>query len=138
MNAFSTLWKGIVDELNANKVQLGIEGAERAESGKVTALIPPSVAVWLDIQAATITSQKGAVRFPVDVIIYCVATPDILEADAVDNALEIAKKILHHLNNIEISGVVLVQPDNEPVIEVVERTSSQAVVGVLLKAEVVL
>ncbi len=136
MNGFSELWQGVVDELNANNVSLGISAAVRAATGKVTTLVPPSAAVWLNLGVPGKTSQRGAIQFPTDVIIYCISSPKVNEADAVDGALEIAGKVLRHLTNKEISGVVLQQPENEPAIEVVERSSTQAIVGVLLKAEV--
>jgi hypothetical protein len=151
-NGISTLWQGIVDELNDNKDDLGIgvpgaiddpeddgvPGAERASTGKVTTLMPPSAAVWLVPGQPTLVSQKGNVRIPLDVFIYCIAAPTNTEADAVDAALTIAGNILSYLTNKEIEGTVLTQPDNDPPLEIVERSSTGAIAGVLLKAEVTL
>ncbi len=142
MNSLSTLWQGIVDALNASKLDLGIgndilPGAERGKTGQVVTLSPPSAAVWIAPQPATTVSQTGAVTIPVDVHVFCVGAPTDTESGAVDNAMEIAIKVLHFLTGIEIAGTVLFQPDNEAAVEIVESSSSQAVVGVLLKAEVV-
>lgn len=151
-NGISTLWQGIVDDLNENKDDLGIgisgaendppddgmPGAERAFTGKVTTLMPPSAAVWLVPGTPTLVSQKGNVCIPLDVFIYCIAAPTGTEAEAVDAALVIGAKVLAHLTNAEIEGTVLTQPDNEPPLEIVERSSTGAVVGVQLKAEVTL
>ena len=140
-NALSAFWQGIVDALNANKSDLGIgtidlPGAERAKTGQVVTLSPPSAAVWIAPQPATFTSQYGAITIPVDIHVFCVGVPSTAEAEATDNAMEVAIKVLRFLTGTEIAGTVLFQPDNETVIEIVESSSSQAVVGVLLKAEV--
>ena len=140
-NALSAFWQGIVDALNANKSDLGIgtvdlPGAERAKTGQVVTLSPPSAAIWIAPRPAINISQNGAVTIPVDVHVFCVGAPTDTESGAVDNAMEIAVKILRFLTGIEITGTVLFQPDNETVIEIVESSSSQAVVAVLLKAEV--
>ncbi len=142
MNSLSTLWQGIVDALNASKSDLGIgtpelPGAERAKTGQIVTLSPPSAAVWIAPQPATSISQNGAVTIPVDVHVFCVGAPTDTEAGAADNAMEIAVKILRFLTGREIAGTVLFQPDNEAVIEIVESSSSQSVIGVLLKAEVI-
>jgi hypothetical protein len=151
MNNISTFWQGIVNALNANKDSLGIgmppkdpedesdlglPGAERAQTGKVNTFSPPSVAVWIEPQAATFISQDGALMIPVDVHVFCVGAPTTTEADSVDNAIEIAVKVTAYLTNKEIAATVLYQPDNEPVIAIVERSSTESVVGVLLKAQV--
>ncbi len=142
MNALSTLWQGTVDALNESKLALGIgsdvlDGAERAKSGQVITLSPPSVAVWIQPQPTTNISQRGAVTIPVDVHVFCTGAPSDTEAGAIDNAMEVAVKILQYLTGKEIAGTVLFQPDNENAVEVVESSSSQAVVAVLMKAEVV-
>lgn len=136
MNGLSMLWEAVVTDLQMNKDALGIDGAERAYTGKVTTISPPSAAVWLNPLVPSRMSQSGAILFPTDVIIYCVAAPKNREDDAVNAALEIAASILRHLTNREISGVILQQPDNDQPLEIVDRSSTGAVVGVLLKAEV--
>lgn len=138
MNGISALWKAVVNELNANAVVLGIGGAERAATGSITTLTPPCAVVWIDPQTPLAMSQHGAVRLPLDVYIYCIAAPTVREDDAVDGAIEIAKKIFAHLNNTELADVILYQPDNQSPIEIVERSSTGAVVSVILKAEVIL
>lgn len=138
-NGLSTLWQGIVDNLNDNKDDLGIKNrAERAFTGKVTTLLPPSAAVWIKPDIAKLISQNGALTFPCDVTLFCASAPAAKEVDAVDGALEIAKKVLAHCTNLDVGGVILTQPDDEPVLEIVERSSTGAVVGILLKAEVTL
>lgn len=150
MNALSTFWQGIVDTLNENKSilgigttgdpdnpdDLGLPGAERAKTGQVTTLLPPSVAVWIQPQPATFISQNGAVYLLIDVHIFCVGAPTTDEAGSVDGAIDIAIAILKFLTGKEISGTVLYQPDTETVIEIIESSSSQSVVGVLMKAQV--
>ncbi len=136
-NGLSTLWQGIVTDLNVNKKILGISGCERAAMGQVTTLVPPSAVVWINpYQTVSSISQNGAITFPTEINIFCISTPTLAEADAVDGALEIAKNILQHLSYKEISGTILTQPDTEPALEIIERSSTQAVVAILLKAEV--
>lgn len=138
MNGLSALWQAVVDELTINKGALGISGAERAETGKVMTLPAPAASVWIEPLVATRMSQNGTITMPTDVAIFCKATGRLREGEAVDAALEIGKKVLAHLSNRDLVGVILQQPDNEPVLEIVDRSSNAAVVGVLLKAEVIL
>ncbi|MBP8975100.1 MAG: hypothetical protein KBG83_00130 [Bacteroidetes bacterium] len=137
MNGFSQLWQDIVDTLNGAAAELGIAGAERAAMGQISTIIPPAAIVWINpYKAATQHSQNGALTFPTDIHIFCIAAPTVMEADAVDAALEIAKNILRFLSNKEIAGTILTQPDDEPALEIIERSSTQAIVAILLQAEI--
>lgn len=136
MNGITQLWRTLVDLLNANAAALGINGAERAATGSITTLTPPCAVVWIDPQPPAYVSQNGAVRLPLDVYIYCSASPTVREDDAVDGALEIAKNILTYCTNLECAGFILSQPENQSPIEIVERSSTGAVVSVLLKSEI--
>jgi hypothetical protein len=136
MNALSQLWLDVVAELNANKAMLGIDGAERASSGQVITLSPPACAVWLKLGGEKIMTTRGAVNVPVDVIIFCVASPDDAESEAVDKALEIAVKVYKLLSYATVGGVLLSEPSGEPAIDVVQKTSNAAIAAVLLQAKV--
>jgi hypothetical protein len=140
-NAISNLWSGIVDDLNANKKALGIgsdttDGAEKASTGKITKLAPPSVAVWLQPLTPEIMSQNGAVYIKLEVYLYCIAAPAASEDDALDSAIDIALSVQKHLTNKVIAGATLQQPDDAASLEVTEHSSTGSIIGVLFYTEV--
>lgn len=138
MNKFSQLWQAIVDDLQTNSNELGINGSERAAMGQVSSIIPPAAVVWLNPGKALIQSQNGTISLSTDIHIFCIAAPTTSEADAVDGALTIASAIIQHLTNKELAGSIIIQPDEEPLIEIVERSSTQAIAAVLLQTEIIL
>ncbi len=136
MNNLSKVWNGVVEALNNAKNDLEITGAERAASGKITSLPTPSVAVWIVPGTPKHTNQHGARLLHIEIFCYCIAESVLTEADATDNALDLALRVQNFLTDKEICKTIIEQPIDIASIEIVERSSSGAVAGVLMVAEI--
>ena len=134
MNSVSTLWEAIREYLSDNKATVGIVTAERAEVGKATTTKTPGCLVWFDFKPAVIANGGAGIYLPINISIFCLASAQQKSAPAIDAALDIATNVVNLLSGAIISTCAI-ELSEEP-IEVVDSSSTSAVVAVQFKTKV--
>lgn len=119
-----------LNELDDDDVNpLGITGAEYAERGKMQTVIGPAALLWLE-PGSSQRAHSGAYALDIRLHIFCISSPAISQAAALDEAYTIALKVLALLDGKTVSGAYI--ESGESPVELVESDSNAAIVAVNL------
>ncbi len=134
MNAISELWDGINDALLAKKVDIGITSVEQAETGTLNTIKAPGCATWIDFGDADFSGGGQILSLPVELFVFCVATPQKNQCAAVNAALEIALNVLNCISGTAVNGSVIL-PGAKP-LELIEKSSTKSIVAAMFTIDV--
>lgn len=126
----------ILAVLDAQKVALGITGAEYAERGKMQSVVGPAVLLWIEPRAVDAAHSRKAYRLGVGIHLFCISSPHATQAAALDEAFTIAIAIANALSDTTVDGAYIGTDDAATMIELVESSSNAAVVAVNLTTEI--
>ncbi len=130
----SEVWQSVTDFLNDNKTALGIKQAKRAETGKVASIQTPACLTWLEFNSPTVLNAGRVLSIPATITVFCLASPKAGQIDAIDESLLIASNIITQLSGQVINDVPILLSE-EPM-EIVERSSTSAVVAVHFNVDI--
>ncbi len=138
MNGISQLWDDATSYLKGNALLFGITSAEKAKSGKVNQTVPPSCVTWVEIPHADLAADGTIIEVEVNLYVFCIAAPDKTSENAVNNALDIAAKIITALPSALDPMRYALYPNADNPIEIVDPSSTSAIVAAVFTAKVAL